>query len=240
MAITPAQIDAATAVQDAAAQDAAAQVQLVAGPGTGKSQAIEARVCWLIASGVDPEEIAVVSFTRASAADLRVRVHNHATEPGYTTNKWVWRQEIIPQPDLLVTKLVVNSTWISQPPTLKTNEVVTTEWRSIPVPGESALNVIEADGNTLTLAGQTKPTLPTGLYGNLTALWPQPGVVVWTEATSGDYGWPVYSRGWGWGGLNFHPKSRRNSTDLDDWIFSGYGPYRRWNNNLTPAPKDDA
>jgi hypothetical protein len=122
------------------------------------------------------------------------------TEPGYTTNKWVWRLEVIPQPDVLVTNLVVNSTWISQPPTLKTNEVVTTEWRSIPVPGESALNVIEADGNTLKLAGQTKPTLPTGLYGNLTALWPQPGVVVWTETPAGDYGWPYY-RGWGWGGL---------------------------------------
>jgi ATP-dependent DNA helicase UvrD/PcrA len=85
MPITPDQIAAAEAVQNAAAQDSQAQVRLVAGPGTGKSQAIEARVRWLIAHGVDPKAICVVSFTRASALDLRLRIHANATEPGFET-----------------------------------------------------------------------------------------------------------------------------------------------------------
>ncbi len=85
MPITQAQKDAAGAVQIAAAHDGATRIRLVAGPGTGKSQAIEARVCRLIALGVQPEQIAVVSFTRASAADLRVRVQSYATQPGYAT-----------------------------------------------------------------------------------------------------------------------------------------------------------
>ncbi len=85
MPITPAQIAAAEAVQHTAAHDGSSQVRLVAGPGTGKSAAIEKRVCWLIAQGVDPEAIYAVSFTRASALDLRRRVHSYATAPGYTS-----------------------------------------------------------------------------------------------------------------------------------------------------------
>ena len=49
MPITPEQIAAAQAVQHAAAHDSSACVRLVAGPGTGKSSAIEARICWLLA-----------------------------------------------------------------------------------------------------------------------------------------------------------------------------------------------
>jgi DNA helicase-2/ATP-dependent DNA helicase PcrA len=85
MPITPAQIAAAVAFQHAAAQDNTDQVRLVAGPGTGKSASIEERVRWLIAQGVDPEAICAVSFTRASALDLRLRIHGYATEPGYET-----------------------------------------------------------------------------------------------------------------------------------------------------------
>ncbi len=47
MPLTQAQIQAAQAVQYAAAHDQAQQVRLVAGPGTGKSSAIEERVRWL-------------------------------------------------------------------------------------------------------------------------------------------------------------------------------------------------
>src|SRR5712692_9757603 len=85
MPLTPAQIAAAEAIQQAAAQDAAEQIRLVAGPGTGKSACIEERVRWLIAQGVDPAAICAVSFTRASALDLRLRIHRYATEPGYET-----------------------------------------------------------------------------------------------------------------------------------------------------------
>jgi superfamily I DNA/RNA helicase len=85
MPITPAQIAAAEAVQEAAAHDGSAQVRLVAGPGTGKSATIEERACWLISQGVPADAICAVSFTRASARDLRMRVHAYATEPGYGT-----------------------------------------------------------------------------------------------------------------------------------------------------------
>jgi ATP-dependent DNA helicase UvrD/PcrA len=73
--ITGAQIAAAEAVQHAAAHDQSNQVRLLAGPGTGKSASIEERVRWLITQGVQPDAIYVVSFTRASARDLRLRVH---------------------------------------------------------------------------------------------------------------------------------------------------------------------
>jgi hypothetical protein len=57
MAITPDQIAAAEAVQLAAAHDDSPSVRLVAGPGTGKSSAIEARVCWLLANGAAGQEL---------------------------------------------------------------------------------------------------------------------------------------------------------------------------------------
>ena len=66
---------AAQAVQEAAAHARQAQVRLVAGPGTGKSSAIERRVCWLLTEGLNPADIAVVSFTKASVIDLRRRLH---------------------------------------------------------------------------------------------------------------------------------------------------------------------
>ncbi len=75
MAITPQQIQAAVAIQSAAAHDGAQQIRLVAGPGTGKSYSIEERVCWLLNQGVHPRAIAVVSFTRASSIELRTRIH---------------------------------------------------------------------------------------------------------------------------------------------------------------------
>jgi ATP-dependent DNA helicase UvrD/PcrA len=83
MPITAAQKAAAEVVQRAAAHDPSPCVRLVAGPGTGKSSVIEARVCWLLANNVPPESIWAVSFTRASAHDLRIRVHRHSSEPGY-------------------------------------------------------------------------------------------------------------------------------------------------------------
>ena len=75
MALSPQDVQAAQAVQEAAAHAGQAQVRLVAGPGTGKSSTIEERVCWLLREGVDPANIAVVSFTNASVIDLRGRLH---------------------------------------------------------------------------------------------------------------------------------------------------------------------
>jgi DNA helicase II / ATP-dependent DNA helicase PcrA len=63
-----------TSEQVGAAQDERSQVRLIAGPGTGKSLVIEERVRWLLSQNVDPEDIAVVSFTRASSRDLKNRI----------------------------------------------------------------------------------------------------------------------------------------------------------------------
>jgi len=82
MPITPAQILAAQLVQHAAAHDPTPQVRLIAGPGTGKSFAIQERVAWLLASRMNASEIFVVSFTRASARDLRDRIVDYCTRLG--------------------------------------------------------------------------------------------------------------------------------------------------------------
>jgi len=82
MPLTQAQIQTAQAAQHAAARDPSQQVRVVAGPGTGKSSAIEVRVRWLLAQGVQPAAVYAVSFTRASALDLRQRVHAYCVQNG--------------------------------------------------------------------------------------------------------------------------------------------------------------
>src|SRR5262252_1063180 len=82
MPLTPGQIQGAQAVQHASAHAPEQQVRVVAGPGTGKSSAIEERISWLLAQGVQPGAICAVSFTRASALDLRRRVHAYCLRAG--------------------------------------------------------------------------------------------------------------------------------------------------------------
>ncbi|SMC67972.1 ATP-dependent helicase [Pedobacter africanus] len=78
MPITPQQIQNANLIQDAAAQDLAPTIRLVAGPGTGKSFVIERRVHWLLSSqNIHPESIIAVSFTRAAAKDLKDRIYSY-------------------------------------------------------------------------------------------------------------------------------------------------------------------
>ncbi len=85
MPLTQAQIQTAQAAQYAAAHDQGQPVRVVAGPGTGKSSAIEEWVRWLLAQGVQPAAIHAVSFTRASALDLRQRVHAYCAQNGQPT-----------------------------------------------------------------------------------------------------------------------------------------------------------
>lgn len=66
-----------TQQQYAAAQDPSTIIRLIAAPGTGKSLVIEERVRWLLAHNVNPQCIAVVSFTRASTRDLQERIFNY-------------------------------------------------------------------------------------------------------------------------------------------------------------------
>ena len=65
---------AAQTAQQNAAQDPSPQVRLIAGPGSGKSRTILMRLQYLVSQGVPPDSIYVISFTRASASDLRARV----------------------------------------------------------------------------------------------------------------------------------------------------------------------
>jgi DNA helicase II / ATP-dependent DNA helicase PcrA len=74
MPITQEQIQAAQNQQHIAAHDLTSQVRLIAGPGSGKSFAIQERVNWLLARNIRPDSVFVVSFTRASTLDLHTRI----------------------------------------------------------------------------------------------------------------------------------------------------------------------
>jgi DNA helicase-2/ATP-dependent DNA helicase PcrA len=56
--------------QRAAAQHGEGPLLVVAGAGTGKTAALVHRVAWLIASGVDPSRILLLTFTRRAAAEM--------------------------------------------------------------------------------------------------------------------------------------------------------------------------
>ena len=49
---------------------------IVAGAGTGKTATLVHRVAWLIARGVDPGRILLLTFTRRAAAEMLRRVEN--------------------------------------------------------------------------------------------------------------------------------------------------------------------
>ncbi|MEX2437323.1 MAG: ATP-dependent helicase [Candidatus Paceibacterota bacterium] len=79
MPFTQSQINSAKTVQNTAAHDNSNQIRLVAGPGTGKSYSIGERVSWLLNNGTTPESIFAVSFTRASAEDLKEGVFDYCS-----------------------------------------------------------------------------------------------------------------------------------------------------------------
>ncbi len=83
MTFTQQQIQQAEAQQHAAAHDLNRQIRLIAGPGSGKSFAIQERVRWLLSRNVPASRIYVISFTRASTLDLRNRIHRYCEEKGY-------------------------------------------------------------------------------------------------------------------------------------------------------------
>jgi DNA helicase-2/ATP-dependent DNA helicase PcrA len=89
MPLTQAQIRNAQLQQDTAAHDPQRQIRLIAGPGTGKSFAIQERVRWLLSNGVPPSRIYVVSFTRAAALDLKRRIQRYCQEKGLHNSEQV-------------------------------------------------------------------------------------------------------------------------------------------------------
>ena len=82
MAFTLQQVQQAEARQRLAAEDVSPVVRLLAGPGTGKSRSIAARVDWLLQQGVSSSNVFVISFTRATVRDLKSRIINHCTAAG--------------------------------------------------------------------------------------------------------------------------------------------------------------
>ncbi len=82
MPFTQQQIQQAEIRQTQAAHDASRVARLLAGPGTGKSRSIAARVHWLLQQGVSSSGIFVISFTRATVNDLRRRIVTHCTSAG--------------------------------------------------------------------------------------------------------------------------------------------------------------
>ena len=82
MPFTEQQKSIAEANQNSAAFDMHSQIRLIAGPGTGKSFVIEKRILWLLQNGVLPDNIYAISFTRASALDLKKRVKKYCEDHG--------------------------------------------------------------------------------------------------------------------------------------------------------------
>ena len=86
MAITQAQKTQAEQHQWTAAQAAGPQARLVAGPGTGKTGTIEKRVSWLLQHGVQPANLYVISFTRATCKELQARIARFCANQAWATD----------------------------------------------------------------------------------------------------------------------------------------------------------
>lgn len=82
MAFDPQLLAQAIARQQAAAHDPANETRLVAGPGSGKSFSIEARVEHLLRANVPATRILGVSFTRNAAKDLGSRISSKCAQAG--------------------------------------------------------------------------------------------------------------------------------------------------------------
>jgi hypothetical protein len=62
----------------------AARLLVDAGPGTGKTATLCARIARLIdCAGLDPGEIWIISFTRTAVAEIRGRVSTYLREPSH-------------------------------------------------------------------------------------------------------------------------------------------------------------
>jgi len=80
MPITDAQRAAAEQQQLQAAGDCSPQIRVIAGPGTGKSHAVEKRVAHVLSEGANPRNVYVISFTRATCLELSDRVRRYCSE----------------------------------------------------------------------------------------------------------------------------------------------------------------
>src|SRR5205814_1967904 len=68
-------------------------VAVVAGPGSGKTTVLAARVAYLVAGrGVDPASVLALTFTAAAARALRARLVAVLGDPGGRAGDWVVRR----------------------------------------------------------------------------------------------------------------------------------------------------
>ncbi len=67
-------VDTLNPAQQQAAYAGDGPVLIVAGPGTGKTKTLTARIAHLLQSGVKPEQILALSFTKKAAEEMRERV----------------------------------------------------------------------------------------------------------------------------------------------------------------------
>jgi DNA helicase II / ATP-dependent DNA helicase PcrA len=91
---TPASIDELLAElnpqQHEAATHGDSPLLIVAGAGTGKTATLVHRVAWLIAGGVDPGRILLLTFTRRAAAEMLRRAENLLRRLGRHGTSHVW------------------------------------------------------------------------------------------------------------------------------------------------------
>lgn len=78
-------------------------LQVIAGAGSGKTTTLVAAVLSAIASGIAAEKIAVITFARRAAGELKERLAHYAAQPGYcgTIHALAW--QVIRQGDYPLT-----------------------------------------------------------------------------------------------------------------------------------------
>lgn len=78
IAATPDSLEGLNAEQQAAVRAAAPVVAVIAGPGTGKTKTLVARIVYLVEQcGLPPSQITAVTFTRQAAREMRERLTRH-------------------------------------------------------------------------------------------------------------------------------------------------------------------
>src|SRR5712664_762516 len=71
-----AELDRLNEEQRAAATFDGDQLRILAGAGTGKTTTLTARVAWLVESGIPPERVMALTFTRRAARQMSHRIES--------------------------------------------------------------------------------------------------------------------------------------------------------------------
>ncbi|MBF4341268.1 ATP-dependent helicase [Vibrio anguillarum] len=78
-------LDSLNKQQLAPAISSALNIRVVAGPGTGKTKTMEARVAYLLSNKVDPKRILALSFTNESSKEFSTRIQQACGYQGHQT-----------------------------------------------------------------------------------------------------------------------------------------------------------